>query len=137
MNSAVTFFNQNLKTAVEEFNKNLTGAKFTYINVFDTFPLEVDEEGKSKHCPTMEECRAANGAPMLGTGPLMRCCKDIVPETGLCRENEKPCPIRIITPFFDNFHPTEVANRLVAAGQFKAIRDIHAQPYDISTLASL
>ncbi|CAH1424287.1 unnamed protein product [Lactuca virosa] len=97
---------------VEKLNSDYSDAKFTFINL------------KSISAPQGD-------VPV----PSVPCCQ--VREDGQCVANSVPCPVRILSIFYDGFHPTEVANTLVATRSYIALLPTDASPYDISHLARL
>nr|KAJ0214580.1 hypothetical protein LSAT_V11C400175580 [Lactuca sativa] len=112
INDAVMLFNDRLKHLVEKLNSDYSDAKFTFINL------------KSISAPQGD-------VPV----PSVPCCQ--VREDGQCVANSIPCPLRILSIFYDGFHPTEVANTLVATRSYIALLPTDASPYDISHLARL
>ncbi|XP_056177009.1 GDSL esterase/lipase At5g45670-like [Syzygium oleosum] len=115
INNAVTLFNNRLQPLVDEFNSNLSDAKFTYINMF------------------------AISTTGPGTGDLIlnaTCCK-VDEELGTCIPFETPCSSRSSYVFYDGFHPSEVTNLGFAARAFNALLPSDASPYDIRKLAMI
>ncbi|KAJ9536034.1 hypothetical protein OSB04_un000794 [Centaurea solstitialis] len=112
INNAVKLFNDKLKDLVDELNKDYSEARFTFINFTNIVPVEV-----------------------ITTLPIVPCCP--LRADGECVENSSPCPIRALSLFYDGFHPSEIANTLVATRSYLAISPMDASPYDISHLARL
>ncbi|KAL4585763.1 hypothetical protein LXL04_010388 [Taraxacum kok-saghyz] len=112
INEAVKLFNDRLKPLVEELNNVYSDAKLTFINLTSISAPQGD-------------------LPV----PSVPCCK--VKEDGQCVENSTPCLIRALSIFYDGFHPSEVANTVVAARSYIALTKMDASPYDISHLARL
>lgn len=113
INSAVMLFNDRLKPLVDELNRNLVDAKFTYIDFFGI---------------------ATAGLPALRVAGST-CCK--VQEDGMCIPFETPCLIRLLHAFYDGFHPTEIANLVFGARAYKALLSSDAYPFDIHHLAMI
>ncbi|KAJ9563303.1 hypothetical protein OSB04_008463 [Centaurea solstitialis] len=107
INDAVKLFNDNLKDLVDELNKDNSDATFTFINLASISAPQGDVE----------------------IVPNVPCCQ--VREDGQCVDNSSPCPIRAMSVFYDGFHPSEIANTLVATRSFLAISPKDASPYDI------
>lgn len=63
------------------------------------------------------------------------CCKvlETMPE-GQCVPGETPCLLRGIYLFYDNFHPTEIANRIATSRAYNALLSSDAYPMDIHHL---
>ncbi|KAL7160350.1 hypothetical protein ABFS83_01G089000 [Erythranthe nasuta] len=97
VNDAVTLFNDKLKLMVNGLNQNLTAAEFVYNGAMDLRPKDL----------------IALGIRTVGKP----CCK-VSSKTGQCIKGEKPCLVRALHAFFDNFHPTEVVNNAVAAATY-------------------
>lgn len=66
---------------------------------------------------------------------ISKCCK--VGSNGQCIPDGEPCKFRNLHPFFDEFHPTEVVNKVVANMAYKAPVPACAYPMDISHLVKL
>ncbi|KAD4982505.1 hypothetical protein R6Q59_002103 [Mikania micrantha] len=111
INNAVKLFNDQLPPLVDGFNRDYPGASFTFINMTSiSTPLE--------------------GDPPLSFDP---CCP--TNSDGLCIQDSMPCPNRDMTAFFDDLHPTQVANGRLAARSYKKATPMDARPFDISQLA--
>ncbi|XP_071709072.1 GDSL esterase/lipase At5g45670-like [Rutidosis leptorrhynchoides] len=112
INNAVDIFNHQLISLIEDLNDNNSDATFTYINL------------------------ASILAP-LGDVPLPSapCCK--LREDRQCIRDSVPCAYRDLSIFFDGFHPTEVANMIIAMRSYAKFSPLDACPYDISHLAQL
>ncbi|KAK3435425.1 LOW QUALITY PROTEIN: hypothetical protein EUGRSUZ_C00135 [Eucalyptus grandis] len=113
INSAVMLLNDRLKPLVDELNRNLADAKFTYIDFFGI---------------------AIAGLPVLRVASST-CCK--VRESGLCIPFETPCSIRLLHAFYDGFHPTEIVNLVFGARAYTALLSSDAYPFDIHHLAMI
>ncbi|KAK4389471.1 GDSL esterase/lipase [Sesamum angolense] len=97
MNKAVQLFNDKLKLLVDDFNTNITDAKFLYLSAMDLRPTELIA---------------------LGIRFLSKPCCKVSNTTGLCIPGETPCPIRALHAFYDAFHPSEIVNRVVAVASY-------------------
>ncbi|XP_058735806.1 GDSL esterase/lipase At1g29670-like [Vicia villosa] len=162
-NKAALLFNNKLKSLVDRFNKEFSDAKFIFINTAimtynslkqDMKTLTCCKMGSSGECISNEEsCQDKNFHPffdeflpsevvniptanMAYKGmEISKCCK--VGSNGQCIPNEEPCKFRNLHPFFDEFHPTEVVNKVVANMAYKAPVPACAHPMDISHLVKL
>ncbi|GJY63308.1 GDSL esterase/lipase-like protein [Tanacetum coccineum] len=110
INEAVAVFNERLKPLVDELNVVLPDAKFTFIN--------------------MSNILAPKGGEALPNKP---CCP--VREDGQCIPNSIPCPNRALSVYLDSFHPTEIANRVLAQRSYTSLYPEDASPYDIGQYA--
>ncbi|KAI3498612.1 hypothetical protein L1887_34389 [Cichorium endivia] len=112
INDDVKLFNDKLKPLVQELNNDHSDAKFTFINLTSISAPQGD-------------------LPV----PNVPCCQ--VTKFGQCVPNSTPCLVRALSVFYDGFHPTEVANIVVATRAYTALSNKDASPYDISHLARL
>ncbi|KAJ4975870.1 hypothetical protein NE237_000976 [Protea cynaroides] len=121
INSANRLFNDRLISLVDEFNNNLDGAKFIYINVYGIF----DDILKNP---------SANGFTVTNKG----CC-GVGRNNGqiTCLPLQTPCPNRKEYIFWDAFHPTEAANVILGRRSYSAASPSDAHPIDIRRLAQL
>lgn len=110
INDVVKLFNERLKALVDELNKDYSDARFTFINLTSILADVV----------------------IL---PNVPCCQ--VRADGQSLPNSRPCPIRALSVFYDGFHPSEIANIVIATRSYIAISPMDASPYDISHLARL
>ncbi|RDX96776.1 GDSL esterase/lipase, partial [Mucuna pruriens] len=103
-------FNDKLKAVVDGFNEELSDAKFIFIN---------------------------SALISYNTRQLQDviCCK--VGSNGQCIPKEEPCQNRNQYPFFDAFHPTEIANQVIAKSAYNSPIPAYAYPMDISHLVKL
>ncbi|CAK9149241.1 unnamed protein product [Ilex paraguariensis] len=118
INNQVQLFNDRLKPLVDELNSNLTDAKFIYINTTSI----------SSGDPSVIGITVVN-AP---------CC--IVSTTfakGQCVPGSVPCRDRTKYVFYDNFHPVELVNLVMAGRSYNALLPSDAYPYDIRRLAQI
>jgi phospholipase/lecithinase/hemolysin len=115
-NGLVQLFNDKLKPLVNDFNANLTDAKYTYIN---TTNISLGD-------PT------AAGITVLN----VPCCDPLTTTAGKgqCEPNQPPCTKRNMYVFWDGFHPTDIVNRGSASRSYTALSPMDAYPVDISTL---
>ncbi|KAH0696929.1 hypothetical protein KY290_014346 [Solanum tuberosum] len=111
-NNAIQQFNSKLKSLVDDLNTNFPDAKFTYINMYSISSII--------------------GPLSVFTRP---CCNvlETMPE-GQCVPGETPCFLRGIYLFYDNFHPTEIANRIATNRAYNALLPSDAYPMDIHHL---
>ncbi|KAA8515022.1 hypothetical protein F0562_018191 [Nyssa sinensis] len=121
INDANQLFNVRLKSLVDNFNKNLSGAKFIYINGYGIFQDLIDNP-------------KTYGLKVINKG----CC-GVGRNNGqvTCLPNQTPCNNRKEHLFWDAFHPTEVANVFVGRRSYRANSSSDAHPYDIRRLAQL
>lgn len=115
LNQASDLFNGELVGLVNQLNKNLTDAKFIFVNNTSTGKGDPYEVGF--------------------TNFTAACCK--VREDGQCNPNEDPCPNRQEYVFWDNFHPTEVTNILTAGRTYTSYDPSDVYPVDVRQLALL
>ncbi|KAJ0986444.1 hypothetical protein J5N97_004800 [Dioscorea zingiberensis] len=118
INSAIQLFNRKLIALVDEFNQ-LQGAHFIYINAFDMF----GDIGRNP---------AAHGFTVTNRG----CC-GVGRNNGqiTCLPYQTPCDNRDEYVFWDAFHPTEAANKIIGKRSFSAQSSSDAYPFDIRRLA--
>ncbi|KAH6765267.1 hypothetical protein C2S51_016516 [Perilla frutescens var. frutescens] len=113
INKVTQHFNNGLKPLIDDLNTNLDGAQFILINY--TSIAQGD--------PSTIGIRVTN-AP---------CCV-VSNTTGLCEVGKKPCSNVNEYYFWDNFHPTETANRAIATRAYAAKIPSDAYPTDIWNL---
>ncbi|CAM8921358.1 hypothetical protein QQ045_032258 [Rhodiola kirilowii] len=116
LNDAVELLNEQLKTLVIALNANLTDAMFTFLNT-----TGISSDSNVTFADLTRSCCTA-----FGVTNYTCLAFDI-----------KICPNREQFIFFDNIHPTEVANEPVAIRYFSALDPTDAYPYDIKQLTSL
>ncbi|XBJ19363.1 hypothetical protein VPH35_010348 [Triticum aestivum] len=121
INVAVRMFNQRLVGMVDQFNRLLPGAHFTYINIDGIFS---------------DILRAPGGHGLKVTN---RGCCGVGRNNGqvTCLPFQTPCPNRNEYLFWDAFHPTEAANVLVGQRAYAARLASDVHPVDLRTLARL
>ncbi|KAJ8626732.1 hypothetical protein MRB53_020039 [Persea americana] len=119
INNAIELFNNKIRSLVEDFNKNLSGAKFTYINGFGIF-RDVLQNARS------------NGFTVTNRG----CC-GVGRNNGqiTCLPLQTPCPNRKQYIFWDAFHPTEAFNEIFGRRSYSCQSSSDAHPFDIKHLA--
>ena len=98
MNSAAELFNKRLKLLVDQLNRDLVDAKFSFLNPDP--PID--------------------GFTVFAKG----CCE--VSEIGQCIPWQIPCSNREEYVFWDSFHPTEAMNRLMANLSYNVITASYA-----------
>ncbi|KAK6793246.1 hypothetical protein RDI58_006699 [Solanum bulbocastanum] len=112
INNYVQLFNQKLKVSIDNLNTNLPNARFIISN---------------------QTSISTGGPPIVFDSP---CC--IISNTtakGQCSNNgQTPCSNRNQYVFFDNFHPTEAANRATATRSYTALLPTDSYPTDIRGL---
>ncbi|KAJ8770013.1 hypothetical protein K2173_009096 [Erythroxylum novogranatense] len=120
VNKLILPFNENVKTMINNFNKNLTGSKFIYIDIARMFRELVSSSPN-------------NGFSVLDQG----CC-GIGKNGGLitCLPFLTPCEDRNKYIFWDAFHPTEAVNILLGKKSFSGDTAV-VYPMNIEQLASL
>ncbi|GAB2299023.1 hypothetical protein Dimus_033098 [Dionaea muscipula] len=112
INSALQLFNSKVKSLVDQFNKDLTDSKFIFVDTFAIVSEHLSALGK----------RMKN-APCCGVGQLRFCLPFTV-----------PCNDRNGFAYWDNAHPTEAANKVLARRAYTAKTPNDTYPFDISTL---
>ncbi|KAK9070645.1 hypothetical protein SSX86_011047 [Deinandra increscens subsp. villosa] len=111
INNATMLFNKRLKPLIDDLNNAFFDARFTFINI--------------------SSISASQGAVLTNVS----CCQ--TRSDGQCVPNSVPCSNRTMYTYYDGFHPTEIANRLLASRSYAALSPMDASPYDISHLAQL
>lgn len=121
INSAIQLFNAKLRSVVDDFNNNLPGAKFIYVNGYGIFE-DILKNARS------------NGFTVTNTG----CC-GVGRNNGqiTCLPLQTPCRNRNQYIFWDAFHPTEAFNVIFARRSYSAQSPSDAYPVDIRRLAQL
>ncbi|XP_038709648.1 GDSL esterase/lipase At1g71691-like isoform X1 [Tripterygium wilfordii] len=119
VNQLVLPFNANVKAMINNFNTNLPGARFTYIDITRLF-----------------EDLVAN-REQYGFNVVNRGCCGIGRNSGqiTCLPFQTPCPSRDQYFFWDAFHPTSAVNILMARKAFNGDQSI-VYPMNIQQLAS-
>ncbi|PQQ01629.1 GDSL esterase/lipase [Prunus yedoensis var. nudiflora] len=117
MNDAVQFFNEKLKSLVDQLNTNLTDAKFIYVNTYGMSGSSAD--------------RTTTGLKVSD----VNCCP--VNEIGQCVPSAAPCKNRSEHMFWDLFHPTEMANLVTARRAYNSSNPSDTYPMNIGHLAKL
>ncbi|KAF5738288.1 GDSL esterase/lipase [Tripterygium wilfordii] len=121
VNDANQIFNNKLRSLVDQFNNQFTDAKFIYINSFGINQDLLANPG-------------AHGLRVTNVG----CC-GVGRNNGqiTCLPGQMPCQNRNEYLFWDAFHPTEAANRVIGGRSYAAQSPSDAYPYDIRRLAQL
>ncbi|KAI4295343.1 hypothetical protein L6164_035397 [Bauhinia variegata] len=112
-NRAAQLFNERLRLSIDELNQNYTDSRFIFVNT-----------------------TAISSADSRLTGFLVvnaPCCP--TNSDGLCIPNGIPCQNRSQYIFFDEFHPTEPFNRIVAHDSYNDPDGSFTHPMDINQLA--
>ncbi|KAK7342394.1 hypothetical protein VNO80_25345 [Phaseolus coccineus] len=110
-NNAAFMFNVKLKSLVDNFNNNFySDSKFIFIN-----------------------STAGTLDSSLGfTVSNASCCPSGT--NGFCVPNETPCENRTTYVFWDQFHPTESVNQIVAISSYNGSNPAFTYPMDITHL---
>ncbi|KAL8249418.1 hypothetical protein R6Q59_006286 [Mikania micrantha] len=109
INDAAMLFNDRLKPLVDELNFCFPNARFTFINLTNILA--------PKH-----------GEPL----PNKPCCQ--VRQDGQCVPEGTCCSNRALSVYLDSFHPTEIANLVLATRAYTAESSVDASPQDIGQL---
>lgn len=115
INLDAQLFNKKLVSLVDQLNKELTDAKFIYVDIL----------GIGSGDPSLAGFKVAN----------VGCCP--VDEIGQCICSKTPCQNRSEYTFWDSFHPTEAANKISAARSYQNFLKTDTYPMDISHLIKL
>ncbi|KAK2663471.1 hypothetical protein Ddye_002045 [Dipteronia dyeriana] len=116
INSAVQLFNAKLVSLVDDFNNNLSNAKFIYINSYQI---------------------ALTPTPTTGLSITnIPCCNATNKISFQCIPNQIPCSNRNDHVFWDAVHPTEAADVVTTRRAYNALLLQDTRPYDIQTLAT-
>ncbi|KAA8519193.1 hypothetical protein F0562_013449 [Nyssa sinensis] len=121
INDANQLFNDRLKSLVDDFNNNLPGAKFIYINAYGIFQEFIDNPSSYGFTVTNVGCCGVG----RNNGQIT------------CLPLQNPCQNRKQYIFWDAFHPTEAANLIVGRRSYSAESSSDAYPIDIRRLAQL
>uniref|UniRef100_A0ACD5VKW9 Uncharacterized protein n=1 Tax=Avena sativa TaxID=4498 RepID=A0ACD5VKW9_AVESA len=124
INSAIAVYNKGLLAMVKRLNRGgsqTPGARLVFLNAVNS--------GKDL---------AANAAA-YGFTVLDRGCCGVGRNNGqiTCLPMQRPCDDRSKYVFWDAFHPTEAANRIIAAKVFNSSSTNDAYPMNISRLAAI
>lgn len=113
MNNAALMFNAKLKSQVDQFiNKFIADSKFIFIN------------------STSGSLDSSLGFTVANAS----CCSTGSRTNGLCVPNQTPCQNRTTYVFWDQFHPTEAANRIIAINSYNGSNPALTYPVDIKHL---
>ncbi|KAL3616982.1 hypothetical protein CASFOL_039376 [Castilleja foliolosa] len=113
INNSVQLFTNRLPTLIDNLNRDLPAAQFTFINISNI----------------------ALGDPSLnGLKVINASCCPVQRTTGLCVPNEVPCSNRSDYLFWDNFHPTEISYRALASRSYTSLLPADTYPVDIQGL---
>ncbi|KAH7834015.1 hypothetical protein Vadar_011938 [Vaccinium darrowii] len=122
-NNAIDFFNTGLRKLVDRFNSGheLPGSKFVFLDLFQA-------------TKDLILYAASYGFEVVDKG----CC-GVGKNNGLitCLPLQLPCNDRTKYLFWDSFHPTEVANFVIANKSFFSESPSYAYPINIHQLAML
>ncbi|CAH9115924.1 unnamed protein product [Cuscuta epithymum] len=122
INNAISMFNSGLKRLVDKYNKGyLPGSKFVYLDSFaSTKDLVVN-------------------AKRYGFEVVDKGCCGVGRNNGqiTCLPLQLPCDDRSKYIFWDAFHPTEVANILLAQKAYSSTSRVFAYPINIQQLVAI
>ncbi|XP_078441086.1 GDSL-like Lipase/Acylhydrolase superfamily protein [Wolffia australiana] len=120
INKAIAIFNSGLKAMVNRLNSEATNAKFTYINSFGAFQDLI------------------TNADSYGFDVVDKGCCGVGRNNGqiTCLPFQKPCEDRTKFIFWDAFHPTDVANVILAVKAFNSTNRADVYPRNIQQLAA-
>ncbi|XP_057538501.1 GDSL esterase/lipase At1g29670-like [Amaranthus tricolor] len=111
INQAVELFDTQVRSLVDDFNANLPGARFTFVNI--------------------TAIQTANPLPP-GFITDSTCCQ--LRSDFQCEPNTPPCADRNIYAFMDGFHPTEIVNQIAATTIFTTQNRDFVGPFSFSEL---
>ncbi|GAB2293107.1 hypothetical protein Dimus_027320 [Dionaea muscipula] len=114
INNVLQGYNEKLRALVDDFNQRFTDAKFIFINTIGIVGADLSGLG----------LRITN-IPCCGAFQVV------------CLPFSAPCVDRNDFAYWDNAHPTEAANKVLASRAFNARDPDDAYPMDISHLAKL
>ncbi|KAL5219858.1 hypothetical protein ABZP36_024571 [Zizania latifolia] len=117
VNQMVGFFNQGLRSLVDQLNANHPGATFLYGNT-------------SNAVYDMLNNPNSYGFTVVDSG----CC--VLGADGTCEAYAEPCDSRDQHVFWDAYHPTQAANLVLAQRAFNGAQD-HVYPLNLQHLARL
>ncbi|XP_031378199.1 GDSL esterase/lipase At5g45670-like [Punica granatum] len=116
VDDAAQLFSNKLLPLVNDLSRQLTSAKFTYVNT---------------------TAIALTSSPLLAFQQPRDSCCELVKNLGTCIEGRPPCPFRGSYAYFDGFHPTEAVNKAFATRAYNRLLPSDASPYGIKQLAQL
>ncbi|KAK9153175.1 hypothetical protein Sjap_000655 [Stephania japonica] len=121
INSANRLFNDRVRALVDNFNNNLAGASFIYINAYDI-------------ANDILRSPSSYGITVTNRG----CC-GVGRNNGqiTCLPLQTPCSNRNQYFFWDAFHPSSAANLIIGRRSYNAQSSSDAYPIDIRRLAQL
>nr|CAD1824518.1 unnamed protein product [Ananas comosus var. bracteatus] len=120
INEAISIFNAGLVRMVTEFNAALHGAKFVYVNTYDSL----------KDLTT--------NAVSYGFSVINRGCCGVGRNNGqiTCLPLQNPCGDRSKYLFWDAFHPTEAGNLIYAMKAYNSTSTADVYPMNLRQLAA-
>nr|GEW14250.1 GDSL esterase/lipase At1g29670-like [Tanacetum cinerariifolium] len=121
INTANKLFNNLLRSLVDNLNRELTDAKFIYINNYDIFQDLINSPQSYGFTVTNAGCCGVG----KNNGQIT------------CLPGQTPCQNRDQHIFWDAFHPSEAANVIVGRRSYSAESSSDAYPMDIRQLAQL
>ncbi|CAK7323770.1 unnamed protein product [Dovyalis caffra] len=114
VNNAVQLFNAGLRSLVDDFNNNLIGAKFIFVNTYQIYS-------------TSSSGFRVRNAP---------CCA-VSATRGLCIPFSSPCGNRSEYLWWDAIHQSEASNMITATRSYISQSPFDTYPIDIRHLARL
>ncbi|CAO2842280.1 unnamed protein product [Amaranthus hypochondriacus] len=111
INQAVQLFNTQVRSLVDDFNANLPGARFTFVNISAIQAARPLRQGFNRNST---------------------CCQ--LRSDFQCEPNSRPCADRNIYEFMDGFHRTEIVNQLVATIIYNTQNRDFVGPFSFSEL---
>ncbi|KAK9051623.1 hypothetical protein SSX86_028250 [Deinandra increscens subsp. villosa] len=121
INDIVKKFNDKLRLLVDELNRDIQDANFTFINV--------------SHISSVQKGKLAIRCSSIMPWRNVPCCE--VTENGQCAHTTTTCRMRMLSIYFDGVHPSEMAHNVIATSSYIALSEMNASPYDISHLIRL
>ncbi|KQK02803.2 GDSL esterase/lipase At1g33811 [Brachypodium distachyon] len=121
INNAIAIYNKGLLSMVKRLNRQLPGAKLVFLDAVSGGRDLVVNAGKYGFTVVDKGCCGVG----RNNGQIT------------CLPMQRPCEDRSQYIFWDAFHPTEAANRIIAARAFGSAPGNDAYPFNISRLATL
>ncbi|XP_028193165.1 GDSL esterase/lipase At1g29670-like [Glycine soja] len=119
MNNVAFMINAKLKSQVDQFNKFYADSKSIFINISKSIFINITSGSLDSS---------------LGFTVANASCCPSSRTNGLCIPNQTPCENRTTYVFWDQFHPTEAANRIIAINSYNGSDPALTYPMDIKHL---